>query len=180
MRTALSTLAGVLGALWLWHTFFRAETGLSAPASSVGSGGTGGAGGALSGSPGSTGGGSTAALAAAIQALAAGVAVPNIRTVTLAPSGAGTLEAVAGESGKRVCVLAYGAMAAGACSITLRSGADPAARWRLDLDSPAGNSGANLATAWPGFLLATEPGDALNLDTTGAAVVSLTYWQEQG
>lgn len=136
-------------------------------AGGVGVGGAGGAGGSMD----------AAALAAAIQALADGVALPNLRTACVSAS-AGTTELVAGEGGKRVCVFGYAVTGAGTYSAKFKTGGATANLWRVDLSAAAGNTGANVATNWPTYLFATNPGDALNINLDSAAVVSVAYWQE--
>lgn len=142
-----------------------------------GVGGSGGSGGAGGGAGGGGGVGDYSSLAAAIMALAAGVRLPNIQSVSRTVAS-GTTQLVAGQGGKRVCVLAYGMTASGAVSVGFKDGSATTDLWRMALDTPAGNSGANLVTAWPGYLFATSGGNALAVQTTGAAVVSVTYWQE--
>lgn len=115
------------------------------------------------------------ALAAAIQALAAGVQLPNIVTVESTVS-AGTTEIVAGTGGKRICVLAFSATSAGAT--VLRFLSQGSGLWRIGMDAPAGKSGANLSTAWPSYLFATPGGGNLQVETQQPAEISVTYWME--
>jgi hypothetical protein len=139
-----------------------------------GSGGAGGAGGA----GGSGGAGDTAALAAAINRLADGTELPPIRTVTVVNAAAGATQLLAGVPGKRICVLAYAATAAGACSVEWRSTLASTPLWQLELNAAAGNSGANLSTSWPAYLFAAEGNDGLTLDLTNTATASVTYFLE--
>ena len=167
---------------WLKKAFFTSATGsaidsATGGADSASSDASGGAGGFGSGGAGGSGGGDYAALAAAIAALAAGVALPNIKSVSMTVAS-GTTELVPALGGKRVCVLAYVVSAAGTVYTAWRDGSASADLWRVSLDSPAGNSGANLSTSWPGYLFATSGGNALNVATNGAAVVAVTYWLE--
>lgn len=155
-------------------------TGGAGGAGGAGTGaGTGGAGGAGSGGAGGAGGGVTdySSLAAAINALAVGVRLPNIQTVSVTLAS-GTTQLVAGEGGRRVCVFAYALTAAGTVSAAWRDGGASGNLWKMALDTPSGNSGANLATAWPGYLFATSSGNALNAVTDGAAELSVAYWTE--
>ncbi len=146
--------------------------GLGGDGSGFGYGGAGGAG--MGGAGGSM---DAAALAAAIAALAAGVELPNIQSFTKACT-TGTNELVASTSGQRVCVFAYAITAPGTVSGKFRSGGASTQLWQIDLNAPAGNSGANLATAWPGYIFATAAGDALNINVDAAATVSVAYWKE--
>lgn len=160
-------------------------SGSGAGSGSGGAGGSGSGSGAGSGSGGAGGAGGTgtggvgdySSLAAAIQALAAGVRLPNIQTVSMAVSS-GVTALVPGLGGKRTCVLAYAVTATGAVSTTWKDGASYGGLWQMDLDVASGNSGANLATAWPGYLFATSSGNALNVETDGNAQVCVSYWQE--
>ena len=146
-----------------------------------GTGGTGGgAGGSGTGGPGGTGGGvgDYTSLAAAINALAAGVRLPNIRTVSLS-CAAGITPLVPSAGGKRICVLGYAIT--GPLAIVAKWGSSLSAGdlWSVSLDAgTTGNSGANLATAWPGYLFATQPSEALTVNLTSVAQVSVTYWIE--
>lgn len=185
MKMFLQICGGVFAGLWFWHWWSArparaAETKLADNAGSGGAGGSGGSGAGGTGGAGGSGdvGAGYGDLAAAIRALAAGVALPNIQTATLRAASAGTSELVAGVGGRRVCVLAVSAMAPGARSIDFRTGDVMA--WRMDLDAPAGNSGANLATSWPGYLFAGNLGENLNVVLSGSAVISVTYWSEAG
>jgi hypothetical protein len=174
--------AWVLGNL-LWD---KLKPYISSEAGAGGAGGAGGAAGSALGGAGgagaaggSSGGGSFdgGALAAAIQALAAGVALPNIKTAVYS-CASGDNAVIAGEGGKRVCVFAYAITASGAPAVKFRSGGAASDLWEIDLDAPAGKSGANLSTAWPGYLFATASGDGLTLNVSAAAVVAVSYWQE--
>lgn len=194
-KTLLYTVAGGLLVYLVWEkwgrAFFLGKPGdlngdgipdslfASGAGSGAGSGGAGsgtGSGGA-GGAGGAGAGGDYTALAAAIMALAAGVQLPNIQSVTKSVT-TGTTELVPSSSGFLTRVLAYTISASGTCSGKWRSGSSPIDLWRIDLSAPAGNSGANLATAWPGFLFSTAPNDALNIVTDSSAVVSVTYWLE--
>lgn len=182
LQTALIAVAVWIASNWAWERF----NGDGAGANGDGSGGdgsgsgAGGAGGSGSGSGaggagGAGAGGDYAALAAAIELLAAGVRLPNIRTASLTLA-AGTTELVAGEGGKRVCVLAYILTGSGAINASFKSAAS--VLWALGLDVSSGKSGANLATSWPAFLFATDGGAALSVTTDAACVVTVTYWLE--
>ena len=180
MKDSIKTAVVVVGVWalsnWAWDKWGRdlaKEWGLTSLLSSGDSAGSSGGSGGSSVSSGSDYG----ALASAIAALAAGVQLPNIQTATVT-CAAGNNELVASEGGKRACVLAFSAMGAGANSINFRSGNNPTNLWGVSLDSPAGNSGANLATAWPGYLFATSGSDALVANVSAAAVISVTYWKE--
>jgi hypothetical protein len=177
MKTILQIAAGWFIGNYLFQLLF--------PASSKSEGsGTG----ASAGSSASAGSGANAqtyvsggnapdysALAAAIQALAAGVQLPNIVTVeTTVPNG--TTEIVAGTGGKRICVLAFSATSAGATVVQFLS--QGSGLWRIGLDAPAGKSGANLSTAWPSYLFATPGGGNLQVKTQQSAEISVTYWME--
>lgn len=182
-------VAGGLLTYWLWEKYLRpvliegeagdgGAGGASGNLSAIGGeGGAGGGAGGAGGAGGSGSGGDYAALAAAINALAAGTALPNIQAVTLTVAS-GTTELVAGQGNKRVCVLAYCVSGAGTPTTRFRSGSSVANLWGIDLSAPSGNSGANLATSWPGYLFATNGGDALNVNVTAPATVSVTYWTE--
>lgn len=174
-----------IGALIAWLFLRRpapASQKTQAGAGGAGSaGGAGGAGGIGIGGAGGAGGSISMAapdyssLAAAISALAAGVALPNIQSAVKV-AAAGDTELVAATGGKRICVLAYTITGTGAFVATFQSaGSD---LWKQEFDSPAGASGANLATAWPGFLFASGSGQNLSINLTGPATVSITYWQE--
>lgn len=185
VKTLFGTLAGVLGALWLWRylttpgttPFAGAWAGSGAIGGSGGGSGAGGGGASVPGAPGAPGSGvDYAALAAAIQALANGVRLPNIQTVTRKGGSSGTFELVPGLGGKRVVVMAISVMSSGARSADFQAGG--VNLWRIDLDAPAGNSGANLAVSWPAYLFATNSGEALEITLNGAATVSVTYWTE--
>jgi hypothetical protein len=191
------TLKGLIVgvALWAlgnyaWEKWGREFFGLTGANGTGGAGGdgtgAGGAGGAGVGGAGVGGAGgaggdggvmSTAQLAAAIQALADGVALPNLRTATVSAS-AGTTELVLGEGGKRVCVYGYAVTGAGAFSAKFKSGGSTSNLWRVDLNALTGNTGANVATAWPTYLFATNAADALKIELDSAAVISIAYWQE--
>lgn len=169
----------------------RDGSGGNGPLPGLTGGGTGGAGGSGSGSGSGTGGaggaggsggtgggvGDYTALAAAINALAAGVALPNVRTVSKAVS-AGTTELVAGEGGKRVCVVAYCATGSGTVNVRFRSTLSAGDLWAIALAAVAGNSGANLSTAWPCYLFASQPAEGIAVNVDSAATVAITYWQE--
>jgi len=149
-------------------------TGGDGTGSGDGTGGPGGPG----GEGGSGGGvGDYTSLAAAIYALAEGVKLPNIKSITKA-AVVGTNEIVPYISGQRVCVLAYGVSGAGVITGKWRSGGQTVNLWEMDLNAPTGNTGANLATSWPGYLFATAAGDPLAFNTDGVCSVSVTYWQE--
>jgi hypothetical protein len=166
---------------WSWNALMGDGSGGAGGAggdSAAGDGGdgTGGAGGAGTGGAGGAGASADyAALAAAVQALADGVTLPNIKTAVKAVS-AGTTELVPYESGKRITVLAYAITASGTMSATFKSGSS--ALWRMDLSAAAGNSGANLSTAWPGYLFACDGSTSLSVTTDSAAIVCVTYWME--
>lgn len=175
MKVMLANL--VAGALLLWWWQRRAggaqaATGDQSSASPSGAAGTDYS---IAVSPAGGGAPDYSALAAAISALAAGVALPNILTVQKTIS-TGTTELVAAESGKRVCVLAYSVSATGAATVLFRTAGTSI--WRVDLDAPAGKSGANLATAWPGYLFAGAGSQNLEANTTAAAEAAVTYWME--
>lgn len=177
-------------ALWFlsnrgWRLLFGGSATDGAGGTSTSGSGSGSAGGLTIGADGGVyevsggAGGSSnyAELAAAIAALAAGTRLPNIQSKTIAGvSGSNVI--IAGEGGKAVRVLAYAVTSSGANNARFRSGGAVTDLWRVDLDAPAGKSGANLATAWPGYLFSSNPGDALNIQLDGAASVSVTYWQE--
>lgn len=182
IKTAVAVVAVWALSNWAWDKWGRAwaqSLGIvPAAGAGAGAGASGGAaGGSASSSSSSSSASDYAALAAAIAALAAGVQLPNIESKSL-DCTTGDNELVAGEGGKRICVLAYGITAAGAPTVNFRSGNNPANRWRVALDSPAGNSGANMATSWPGYLFATDANDKLNLNTSSAATVAVTFWRE--
>jgi hypothetical protein len=200
-QIAITVGAGIIAyALWegmlkeLWFDWLdngkldgSAGAGGAGAGSAGGSGsgtGTGGAGGSGSGAGaggagGAGGGGVTdySSLAAAIMALAAGVQLPNIQSKSMTMAS-GTNELLAGEGGKRICVLSYAVFASGAIATAFRDGNATTNLWNVPLSAPAGISGANVATSWPGYLFATSPGNALKVQTDGASVVSVTYWQE--
>lgn len=176
MRDFWKVLAGNLlaGAILIWwFTRKPAPAGSPAPPSPAG------AGAAPAAPAASSYAGAAApdysALAAAILALARGVEVPNLVTVSQAVA-AGTTELVAGIGGYRTCVLAYGVASSGANTIRFLAGGAEA--WRVALDAPAGISGANLTTAYPSYLFAGGGAEAVAVETDGAAHVSITYWQE--
>lgn len=142
-------------------------------------GGAGGAGGAGGTGIGSGGGiGDVTALAAAIQALANGVAMPPIRSVSVSNAAAGSAQLIAGISGKRVCVLGYAITSAGTCNANFRSSLASSPVWEIDLDSASGKSGANLVTAWPSYIFTAEGNDGLTVDLTNTATVSVSYFLE--
>jgi hypothetical protein len=152
--------------------------GTGGDGSGDGTGGDGSGAGGAGGEGGSGGGvGDYTTLAAAIYALAEGVKLPNIKSITKA-AVVGTNEVVPYLSGQRICVLAYGVSGAGVITGKWRSGGQTVNLWEMDLNAPAGNSGANLATSWPGYLFATAAGDPLAFNTDGVCTVSVTYWQE--
>jgi hypothetical protein len=167
-------LIGAAIAALLWWAWRRLQEGPGAAGTGPAAGGAGGAGGSATANSGS-GAADYAALAAAIQALAAGVQAPAFRTVATAVP-AGTTEIVAAEGGRRIRVLAFSVTSAGANNVRWLSGGLPV--WQLGLDAPAGSSGANLATAWPGYLWTSDAGANLAIETTAAAQVSVTYWME--
>ena len=177
MKVIIQIAAGWLLGNWLWHVLRgRAQAGApaeaqagSAAGASAGPGGSGSSGGSGSGAD-------YAALAAAIQALAAGVALPNIQTWQGTVSAGPAQEIVAGVGGKKICVLAFSATCSGASVVRFSSAG--IGLWQVALDAPAGKSGANLATAWPGYLFAGSAGGNLAVQTDQAASVSVTYWQE--
>lgn len=180
---ALLKTAAVALAVWFlsnrgrdaWETLTDGAGGGSGPTSGTGgAGGSGGAGGAGMGNSGEAA--DYATLAAAIQALAAGVRLPNIQSVTI-NGVSGNNEVVAGEGGKAIRVLAY-MVTTSTTTVYFKSGAANQALWGIDLSTTAGRTGANLATAWPGYLFSTVSADALNVVLTGSAVVSVTYWKE--
>lgn len=109
---------------------------------------------------------------AAIQALGA---VPNLQTASRSLS-TGTTELVASEGGKRLRVLAYAFTTSGTNTAIFRTGGRE--QWRLALDAPAGNTGANCATAWPSYLFTGDAGENLDVQVTAACHVSVTYWME--
>lgn len=178
MKTLLVGLALMVVTNRLW-TLLTGGQSIGIENATGGADGSAGASGGAGGAGGAGGGGSTdyAALAAAIQALADGTQLPNIQSVTISGS-AGSNQVVAGEGGKALRVLAYAVTTAGANNARFRSGASTVDLWRVDLDAPAGKSGANLATAFPSYLFSTASGDALSITLDGAASVSVTYWQE--
>jgi hypothetical protein len=144
-----------------------------------GGGGAGGAGGAGGSGIGSGGGiGDVTALAAAIQALANGVAMPPIRSVSVANAAAGSTQLIAGISGKRICVLGYAITSAGTCNANFRSTLASSPVWEIDLDSASGKSGANLVTAWPSYIFTAEGNDGLTVELTNNATVSISYFLE--
>lgn len=163
----------------VWFLLRRTGTPGAQNASAVGSGSSSGSSGFSYAAPAGGGGGGGSAdyssLAAAIQALAAGVQLPNIQSVRK-DANAGDTELVAATGGQRVCVLAYSITGTGSFTASFRSGG--ADLWKQVFDAPAGASGANLATAWPGFLFAGATGQNLSINLTGPATVSVTYWQE--
>lgn len=176
-KVMLANLAA--GALLVWWLRRTPTAGQSqVPGAAAGGTGTGASASALSASyttsP-AAAGPDYSALAAAISALAAGVALPNILTVQQTVS-AGVTELVAATGGRRVCVLAFSVTASG--TATVKFGTGGVSLWRVDLDAPAGKSGANLATAWPGFLFAGAAGQNLEVDSTAAAELAITYWTE--
>ena len=144
----------------------------TANSAAASSGQTGGAGGASYSETDMSG------LAAAVDRLTEGVRLPNIRSQSYDATGATSVELIAGEAGKRICVLAYAVSGPGSNDAAFRSGSQTTNLWKVDLDVPVGNSGANLATAWPGFLFATNPGEDLTIAVTAACSVSVTYWME--
>jgi hypothetical protein len=183
----VTVVAGILTYL-LWEKWGRSyflgvdATGAGAGGSTSGSGGEGGGGG--SGGEGGAGGaggsgaiGDYSSLAAAINALAAGVQLPNIKSAVKSCI-AGTNEVVPYLAGQRVCVLAYGISGSGTITGKFRSGGQTSNLWEIDLSAPSGNSGANLATAWPGYMFATASNDPLAFNTDNPCVVSVSYWQE--
>jgi hypothetical protein len=175
VKTVIQIAIGWFLGQWLWNLLHRSGQASAPAEGQAGSaaGGSGGSGG--SGGPGDSGA-DYAALAAAIQALATGVALPNIQTWQgVVPAGPAQ-EIIAGVGGKRICVLAFSATCSGAS--TVRFSSEGIGLWQLALDAPAGKSGANLATAWPGYLFAGSAGGNLAVQTDQAASVSVTYWQE--
>lgn len=182
MKAVIQIAVGWFIGNWLWDVLRgRAQTGAPSQAhaqAAAAAGGSGSSGGGGSGGYGGSGGSGPdySALAAAIQALAAGVALPNIQTWQgVVPAGA-PQEIVAGIGGKRICVLAFSATCSGASTVQFSSAG--IGLWQVALDAPAGKSGANLATAWPGYLFAGSAGGNLSVQTDQAASVSVTYWQE--
>ena len=187
IRTAVIVVALWAATNWAWDKWGRAwfagdSTASGGAGGAGGSGGAGGAGGSGSGDSGAGGGGSYsgpdyAALADAIQALANGTRLPNIQTVVITgASGDNTI--LAGEGGKVTRVMAYAVSGAGTVTAKFRSGNQARNLWELDLSAPAGNSGGNLATAWPSFLFHAEPGEDLKINLDSAAAVAVTYWRE--
>ena len=183
LRAVLVGVVVFIASSWAWDKWGRAWL-LGAGTGSAGSGtggaggsgsGTGGAGG--SGGSGGSGGADYAALAAAIQALANGVKLPNIQTA-VKTCASGNNELVAGQGGKRLCVLAYAISGAGTITGKWRSGNSTTNLWEIDLNAITGNSGANLATSWPAYLFATASADSLVVNVDAACAVSVTYWQE--
>jgi hypothetical protein len=178
MKTILQIAAGWFIGNYLFQLLFppseKSQTGGSGTGASAGSGAAGSGANAQS----YVSGGNApdySALAAAIQALAAGVQLPNIVTVeTTVPNG--TTEIVAGTGGKRICVLAFSATSAGATVVRFLS--QGSGLWRIGLDAPAGKSGANLSTAWPSYLFATPGGGNLQVETQQSTEISVTYWME--
>lgn len=174
---------------WAWDKYGAKVLELAGlgPASG-GSGGSGDAGAASGGSTGGAGGSGgsggsgglmdASSLAAAIQALANGVQVPAILTAQATISAAGTTALLPATSGRRYCVLGYYMAGPSIVNANFRSGSSATNLWRLTTSTPAGNSGANLATAWPGYLFSTQPGEALNFVTDAACDVSISYWSE--
>jgi hypothetical protein len=172
VKTVIQIAIGwVLGNL-LWDLLFGSPSEQEEPQDGFAAGGSA----PSTALTGSGSGADYAALAAAIQALAAGVALPNIQTWQgVVPAGPAQ-EIVAGVGGKRICVLAFSATCSGAS--TVRFSSEGIGLWQVALDAPAGKSGANLATAWPGYLFAGSAGGNLAVQTDQAASVSVTYWQE--
>lgn len=165
-------VAGAILVWWLRRPATAPAEGVQAPAAA---GGTGTGDNAYYTTSPTAAGPDYSALAAAISALAAGVQLPNILSLQKTIS-TGTTELVPATGGQRVCVLAISATATG--TATVKFGSNGVSLWRVDLDAPAGKSGANLATAWPGFLFAGAAGANLEVDTTAAAEISITYWTE--
>lgn len=178
MKTVIQVAAGWFIGNYLWELFFGKRLEGSTDGGSSGGSSASGAGSSASGTVPQTlsiGGNDYSALAAAIQALAAGVQLPNIQTVERTVT-AGTTEIIAGTGGKRICVLAFSATSAGAT--VLRFLSQGSGLWRIGLDTPAGKSGANLSTAWPSYLFATPGGGNLQVETQQPAEISVTYWME--
>lgn len=178
MKDILAVFIGQLAALWLWNQLSGQRT--SDADGTGGPGGAGGAGGsALGGAGGAGGAGGTfdgSALAAALDAIAAGVAVPGMYTA-LAVVSAGVTELVTAQPGKVIRVFGYSLSTAVAANVIFEgtSGAD---LWRVDLEAVAGKTGANLALPWPSFVFSTTGGEGLQINTTGAATVAVAYWLE--
>lgn len=143
-----------------------------------GDGGSGGIGG-IGGIGGKGGVGDLSALAAAIQALADGLEMPPIRTVSIGSIAAGSTQLIAGISGKRICVVGYAVTASGTCNCNFRSTLASTPAWEIDTDVATGRSGANMVTAWPSYIFTTEGNDGLTVDLTNTATVSVSYFLEK-
>lgn len=175
--TMKTIFAAVFGGLLLHFLLGESK---DAKGKSGGAGGAGGTGGGAGGAGGTGGGiGDVTALAAAIQALADGVAMPPIRSVSVNAAAAGSPQLIAGISGSRICVVAYAVTAAGACNVNFRSTLASSSTWEIDLDATAGKSGANLVTGWPSYIFALDGNDGLTVDLTNAATVSVSYYLEK-
>lgn len=186
--TFKTIVLAVLGGLIIHYLVGEPKAKAGAAGGSGAAGGAGGAGGAGAGSGGAggaggaggTGGGigDVTALAAAIQALADGLEMPPIRSVSQNVTGAASPQLIAAVPGKKICVVGYAITAAGAVNANFRSTLASTASWEIDLDAAAGKSGANLVTGWPSYIFACNGNDGLTVDLTGAAAVSVSYFLE--
>ena len=195
--TMKAIFAAVLGGLLLHFLLGESKDAKGKSGGAGGAGGTGGGAGGAGGTGGGAGGagwtgggaggaggtgggiGDVTALAAAIQALADGVAMPPIRSVSVNVAAAGSPQLIAGISGQRICVVGYAVTAAGTCNVNFRSTLASSSAWEIDLDAAAGKSGANLVTGWPSYIFALDGNDGLTVDVSSAATVSVSYYLEK-
>lgn len=191
MKQFLGTFMGILAGLLIWNrwgaqieTWIAEWTGGEAAGVPAGAGAPGAPGGVgapaeagLAGAPGGVT--SLAQVAAALQAIAAGIRIPNIQTETAALA-AGTTVVVDGQMGKRIYVLAFSVVsnAAAAAECAFWSGTTERV-WRTQT-APSGTSsnGANLATAWPSWLMVCADAEDLRIQVADTTLVSVTYWRE--